>query len=229
MRLVLLHPLPLDGTVWSEEIRSLAPNVVAPNLYGLGSSMEEWAAGVLAMCADEPMILVGNSVGGSCAVEVAQLAPERVRLLVLIGAKAGHRPDPAFRDEALRMLDHDGFDAAWENYWEPLFGPDVSAAVLAAAKAVAQRQPIDEIMNGVRVFHSRPDRSAFIRSLDIPVIVVSGEYDTAPTAASSIELARSLRRGEFHRVDGSGHYVPVEAPTQLAAILRSAMEQLPPI
>jgi pimeloyl-ACP methyl ester carboxylesterase len=226
--LVLLHPLPLDGTIWSEDIRSLASKVVAPTLYGLGSSMEEWAAGVLALCADEPLILVGNSVGGSCAVEVASLAPERVRLLVLVGAKAGHRPDPAFRDGALQTLDHDGFDHGWVTYWEPLFGPAANPDLLATAKSLAKSQPIDAITNGVRVFHSRPDRSAFIRSLDIPIIVVSGKHDTAPSVASSIELASSLRRGEFNQVDESGHYVPLEAPIRLAEIVRAAMDQLPP-
>jgi pimeloyl-ACP methyl ester carboxylesterase len=35
------------------------------------------------------MEIVGNSIGGSRAIEVARLVPERVRMIVLVGTKPG--------------------------------------------------------------------------------------------------------------------------------------------
>jgi hypothetical protein len=49
-------------------------------------------------------VVVGNSVGGSCALEVARAAPDQVEAVVLVGAKAGVRPDPALRAEAVGTL-----------------------------------------------------------------------------------------------------------------------------
>lgn len=69
--------------------------MIRPNLYGLGESLEAWAGGVLDLVSTGPLILVGSSVGGSCALEVARLAPDRVAAVALIGAKAGHRPKRA--------------------------------------------------------------------------------------------------------------------------------------
>ena len=86
MTLVLLHPLPLDGSVWDDEMRALSPRTLAPTLYDLGDTISEWAEAVLDLAGPGPLVLVGNSVGGSCAVEVAHLAPERVRAVVLGGA-----------------------------------------------------------------------------------------------------------------------------------------------
>ncbi len=108
--MVLLHPLPFDGSVWSDEMRSLGQGVIAPTLYDHGDSVESWATAVLDAAAPGPLVVVGNSIGGSCAIEVARLAPKRVKLLVLIGAKAAHRRDPEFRDTAVRLLNDHGME-----------------------------------------------------------------------------------------------------------------------
>lgn len=98
MTVVLLHPLPLDGSVWTKETRTLVPNTLTPTLYDFGDSIEAWTFGVLDVVGSRPLVVVGNSIGGSCAIGVARLAPERVRLIVLVGAKTGHRPEPEFRE-----------------------------------------------------------------------------------------------------------------------------------
>ena len=222
MRVVLLHPLPLDGRVWAASMRTWAGSVVVPSLYALGESMEAWASEVLQSAGPGPLVLVGCSVGGSCAIEVARLAPERVRLLVLVGAKAGHRTEPKLRDEAVRVLSEEGMTGAWLRYWAPLFGPHTDPDVVERARGIAFEQKVDDVIRGVRVFHGRPDRRAFLEALDVPVCVVSGELDRTP--AGSAALAASLRRGSFHRVAGAGHYVPLERPAELTAIVGRAME-----
>jgi pimeloyl-ACP methyl ester carboxylesterase len=88
--------------------RSLKPN----GCQLLGTTLEQWAQGVLALVRNEPLV-VGCSVGGSCALEVARAAPDQVRGIVLVGAKAGVRPDPAFRDKTIRLLTDHGIEAAW--------------------------------------------------------------------------------------------------------------------
>jgi pimeloyl-ACP methyl ester carboxylesterase len=225
MALVLLHPLPLDGTVWSADIIGLRSRVVRPTLYELGDSIESWASGVLDMVGNERMEIVGNSIGGSCAIEVARLAPERVRLIVLVGTKPGHRRDPELRDQALHLLATEGLAGAWTRYWAPLFAPDADPAVVERARELALRQSVEAIMCGVRVFHGRPDRSDFLSSFDGPVVIVSGEHDSATGVAKGTGIADTLRKGKFKRVAGAGHYVPVERPLELAAIIREALEQ----
>ena len=56
--------------------------VLAPDLYGLGSSMDEWARAILAQV-DGDFVVVGASMGGYAALALAGLAPQRVRALVL--------------------------------------------------------------------------------------------------------------------------------------------------
>jgi len=224
MKVVLLHPLPLDSSMWSEEIRNLGQTVLAPDLYELGNSLESWASRVLELAGSGPLVLIGNSVGGSCAVEIARLVPDRVRLLVLIGAKPGHRPDPAFRDAAVELLSEHGMAKGWPTYWEPLFGPNVDPLVLEAARNIAFAQDVDQIIRGVRVFHGRADRSSFLENLDVPVLMVNGEHD--PIFAKGDRLASNLRSGALSVVMGAGHYVPIEQPQLLLSIIQQAMSAL---
>lgn len=215
--LVLLHPLPLTGAAWPEQIRGLDESI-APNLYDFGDNIGDWARGVLDLAGSGPLDVVGNSVGGSCALEVAALAPDRVRSLALIGAKAGHRPEPAFRDEALRVLDEDGLDLAFDKYWAPLFAPGTDPSIIERGRALAHEAGVDAVRRGVVAFHSRPDRHDFAIALDVPVLVVAGEYDIRP--AKTVGLSRPFHNGSYVQLDGCGHYASLEQPVQLANLLK---------
>src|SRR5919199_2880007 len=85
MRVLFLHALPLDERMWEPQ-RAAFPDAVAPRLYGRGASMEGWARSILDEVEGE-LAVVGASMGGYCALEVARQAPERVRGLVLVGAR----------------------------------------------------------------------------------------------------------------------------------------------
>lgn len=221
VKVVLLHALPLDATMWHQVAEGLQYEVVAPDLYQLGPTLQDWAQGVLDLVGRGPLAVVGNSVGGSCAIEVARLAPGAVRHLILIGAKPGHRPDPAYRDAAVRLLETAGIEAAWSRYWAPLVGPTAPADVAESIRRIALAQSIEDLVRGVRVFHGRTDRSAFLSSWTGPVTVVSGEHDLAP--AQSKELAASLKQGQFSLVSGSGHYAPIEAAPRVCKIVRDSI------
>src|SRR5262245_41107688 len=104
LELLFLHALPLDGTMWAGQQHLLPRSTYTPTLYTLGDSVEAWAAAALKLVKGDRLIVIGCSVGGSCALEVAAIAPHRVAALVLIGTKAGHQPDPALHASALKVL-----------------------------------------------------------------------------------------------------------------------------
>lgn len=211
--------------MWRAVAQGVRHEVVAPDLYQLGSTLEDWAVGALRLAGDGPLVVVGNSVGGSCAIEIARLAPAAVRHLVLIGAKPGHRPEPAYRDAAVRLLETGGMEAAWTIYWEPLLGPATASDVVDTASQIAHAQRVTDVIRGVRAFHGRSDRSQFLNEWPGPVTVVSGEYDIAP--ARSRALAAGLRNGRYVMVPGVGHYVPLEDPAAVRALVEDAAADAP--
>jgi pimeloyl-ACP methyl ester carboxylesterase len=230
VRLVLLHALPFGGDMWRAERDLLPGATLAPSLYGLGTTLEEWAHGVLALAGDEPLVVVGCSVGGSCALEVACAAPDQVVGIVLVGAKAGVRPEPAFRDEAVRLLTDHGMEAAWRAYWRPLFGRDTPATVLATAHQLALDQDVDAVIRGVRAFHDRRDLTDFALAWPRPLVVISGDQDRTPTPATAARTTTTVTAAapdrRFHLVRNCGHYVNLERPHRFRALVTHALDQI---
>ena len=197
-----------------------------PTLYSLGLSLEAWAAAALKLAKGNRIIVVGCSVGGSCALEIAVAAPNRVAALVLIGTKARHKPDAAFHASALETLREKGVEAAWDVFWAPLFSRSVNQQMIEDAKRVALRQSALAIARGVGVFHSRPNRDRLLSMLPVPVIVITGADDSAPGLKVSAAQAGSAPHGQLHVVPECGHYVPLERPELLNSILRGVIASL---
>jgi pimeloyl-ACP methyl ester carboxylesterase len=224
LELLLLHALPLDGSMWAAQMRLLPGSTHAPTLYAFGETVEDWAAAALTRVKGDRVIVVGCSVGGSCAIEVAMAAPRRVAALVLIGTKAAHMPDPALHESALRKLRESGMEVAWEHYWAPLFSTSAEAGGVADAKRIALAQSPAAIARGITAFHSRPDRSGFLSTFPRPVVVVTGAEDTAPGPRISGLQAGAAPTGSLCVVPRCGHYVPLERPAELNAILRMLID-----
>lgn len=221
MELLFLHALPLDGSMWAAQMDFLPGRNHAPTLYGFGNRIEEWAAAALQLTESNRLIVVGCSVGGSCALEVATLAPERVAALVLIGTKAAHRPDPALHGEAIGVLKTQGIDAAWDKYWRPLIANPNNHDDI---KRIARRQPLADIKRGVDAFHSRPSREHMLTEFEGPVVIVSGDHDPTPGVTTSAAQAAQTVQGQLHVVPNCGHYVPLEQPEKLNNILQAVIK-----
>lgn len=204
---------------------------IAPDLYGLGDSLGDWASGVLEMAGPGPMIVVGNSIGGSCALEIARRAPDRVAALVLVGTKAGHRPEPQFRDRFIEAFQRDPAGVL-DSWVEQLLGPAAPEGVRRRVHAIADAQRSSDLIRGVRVFHGRPDASDVRERWDEVLVEVRGEDDRAPDLFSPL---RSLRSGpvgstrsddRMEIVPACGHYVNIEAPAAFNAIVREVVRSV---
>lgn len=226
LKLLFLHALPLDGSMWAGQQQLLPGSTYAPTLYPLGDSIEAWAAAVLRIAKGDRLIVVGCSVGGSCAVELAVAAPDRIAALVLIGTKAGRRPDPAQHAAVLETLQENGLEHAWEAMWAPLFSRVASARAIGDAKLIMLRQSPLDVARGVTVFHTRPSRDQFLSAFRFPVIVVTGADDVAPGPAVSKAQADCAQHGRLHVVPECGHYVPLERPEVLNSILLELIDAL---
>ncbi|MFK3781728.1 alpha/beta fold hydrolase [Agrobacterium sp. NPDC089420] len=227
--LLLLHALPLDGSMWAAQLDLLPGATYAPTLYGLGDRVEDWAAEALKLPKGNKIIVVGCSVGGSCALEVAALAPDRVAGVILIGTTAARRVDsrvnPTYADDLQRI----GLKAAWQEWWKPAFSPNTSPAIIAEAEDILMRQPLEDVVRGVRAFHSRQSRGDVLSTFRGPVYVVTGDTDVLPGTSTCADQAASAYNGYLHVIPDCGHYVPMEQPAALNSIIKDLIEQVAPL
>jgi pimeloyl-ACP methyl ester carboxylesterase len=223
LELLFLHALPLDGSMWAAQKQLIPGSTYTPTLYPFGDSIEAWAAAALNIAKGDRLVVVGCSVGGSCALELAVIAPDRVAALVLIGTKVEHRPDPLLHASALQTIQEKGLGEAWKVFWAPLFSHSADRHVIGDGKRIMLRQSPLDVARGITAFHTRSSRHQFLATFARPVIVVTGADDVAPGPKVSKAQADSAQRGLLHIVPECGHYVPLERPENLNSILRGVI------
>src|ERR671935_3018036 len=163
MTVLLLHALPLDERMWEPQ-RDALPDAVMPRLYGRGSSMEGWARGILDEVEGE-FTVVGASMGGYCALEVARQAPERVRGLALVGARVD-ADSPERREgraKTIELIRARGAEGLWEDMRPKLFPPAETDAVAFARELALEQRP-DELVAAVEAIRDRRDPTEVVAS-----------------------------------------------------------------
>lgn len=220
MKVALLHALPLDPRMWEPQREALVgQDVLAPALYGLGETMEEWARAVLELAGDDDVVLVGASMGGYCALAAARLAPERVRGVVLLGSRAeADTPERrAARAETVRRIEAGGAAALWEELGTKLVGPGASAGLVARLRSIALEQEPAGLARAVRAIGGRLDAVDVLERLGPErSLVVSGE-DDALVPPGDVAAPRQVV------LPDCGHLPGLERPDETNELLREAL------
>jgi pimeloyl-ACP methyl ester carboxylesterase len=215
LKIVLLHALPLDERMWEPQRTALeGHDVVAPRLYGRGPTMDAWAESL----ADEiegELIVVGASMGGYAALALARRAPERVRALLLVGARPDADSDErrAGRADTIRLIQNEGPDGLWR-----MMVPKVFSNPSVADKRLLFRDR-DGLIAAVEAIRDRPDSTRLARDFPGPLQFVVGEYENFVTADELAEF-------DIREVRGSGHLVNIERPDEFNDILREFLDRV---
>jgi 3-oxoadipate enol-lactonase len=209
MKVVLLHAFPLDERMWEPQLDVLTDHeTFAPRLYGLGSSIDEWAEAVLQQ-ADGDLVAVGASMGGYCALAMARREPDRVRGLFLAGSRAG-ADSPArriARDEIIRALRERGV----EGWYDGSDNPAPREAVLA--------QSTDDLVTATEVLRDRPDFTDVVSSFRGPLLLAVGDRDELLSVEEARQIVEVAPNGRLEVFDGAGHLISLEQPERFNRVL----------
>lgn len=176
----------------------------------------------------EPVILVGQSLGGHTAMLTAAARPDLVRALVMVEASPGGG-DPAGTAQVERWL------ASWP---VPFASPAAAAGFFGGGPAgAAWAAGLEERADG---WWPRFDLELMARSLAegarrsfwdewrqvaCPTLVVLAESGIIPFEEAS-EMTRTRPDAVMVQVPGAGHDVHLEAPDLLRTALTGFMEML---
>jgi pimeloyl-ACP methyl ester carboxylesterase len=221
MKVVLLHAFPLDERMWEPQLESLRDyEVSTPRLYARGESLDDWAASLLDE-QDGELVLVGASLGGYAALAMTSRAPERVRALALVGARAeGDSPERhAGRAETIALIENGGAEALWENQRPKLLLEDASEEAVDRARELVLARGTDELTEAVRALRDRADNSETFASFERPSLVAVGEGDLFFTPEEAEALAARARHGRFRVFAGAKHLPSLEQPDEFNAAL----------
>jgi 2-succinyl-6-hydroxy-2,4-cyclohexadiene-1-carboxylate synthase len=234
--LLALHGFTENDETWHATLAPLAGEVRCELLPGHGwkpcpelASMTSLAAELATRLPAEGGDLLGYSMGGRLALQLALDHPGRVRRLVLIACHAGIR-DRAGREQRRRrderlaqILEEDGigpFVAWWQS--NPALRPAVALSRSAeeGLRAVRLNQDPLGLAGALRRFGSGAMADLWPRlgTLAMPALLVAGGADRS-YCDQLAEMARLIPHATFAEVPDAGHAVHREQQTALLGLL----------
>lgn len=193
----------------------------------------------------ESCLVLGWSLGGILAMELALRRPQTVRGLILVGTAArprGSHPPVTWQDNVMT-------GAAGVLNWalpahplaialgqKSLFRYLIRQHTPEAYRYLAQRgapaylrtsrYAESALFSAIRAGYNRlPD----IKTLSVPSLMLCGECDRHITAESSLETARALPDCQVHCYPDTAHLFPWEIPTRVNDDIRTWLENRPAI
>ena len=179
---------------------------------------------VLAQMPAQRFALAGLSLGGMLAVEIMQIAADRVDRLALLdtGMRSQNEGERAIRRARIRLAN--------EGHFELVLGLQMSRFI--PAYRLPDKALVDEVMAmcgeiGVEIYKRqeelaavRVDRRPDLPKIKCPTIVVCGRDDAATPLFLSEEMAAAIKGSELIVVEQCGHLVTMEKPEETNTILR---------
>ncbi|MEI8131407.1 MAG: alpha/beta hydrolase [Leptolinea sp.] len=226
---VLLHGLGTEGSSWRYQIQALGAagfRPIALDLPGFGQSKftgERWSIkntarivmDLVTSLSEERFHLAGISMGGTIALQAAIDFPERIKSLALINTFASLRPKRA--GEWYYLL---------RRYVKARFRGAGSQAELTARRIFPK--PEQEILRQELIQHIQQtdpevyksamqalgtfDVRKLIKTLSIPVLVLTGENDTTVPLENQHDLAIGIQNAQQIIIQNAGHGVIIDQP-----------------
>ncbi len=235
---LLIHGHTMDRRIWDPVmpgLRATDLRVLRPDLRGHGLSarpdfgyhVSHHASDMVAVLDDagiDSATVIGYSIGGGVALEMALTSPGRVRGLVLMSPVMPDRPfEAAFMEnlrDVARMARSEGIEAAMLGPWasNPLFEFSFSKAdVREAAMAINRDFPGAEYLATQRDRIERewtvPER---LPEIDVSTVVIAGDRETPGFRAYAEEAAEGIPGARIEFYENCGHLLPLEEPDRVA-------------
>jgi 3-oxoadipate enol-lactonase len=186
------------------------------------------AAGVLDELGWETAHVLGISMGGMVAQELALNHPQRIRTLALGCTYCGGRgsalaPADTINRLSAGMLSGDreaAIRTGFEVNVSPAFAARAGAYDTFRAMALSLPAPVPVIMLQMQAI-AQHDTSARLPSLDLPTLVVHGDQDQMLPVANGRLIASLVPGARLEILEGVGHMFWWEQPQRSAELVRA--------
>ena len=177
----------------------------------------------------ESFALAGLSLGGMLAVEIMQIAPERVTRLALLdtGMRSQNETERAIRHGRIRLAEEGRFDLVlglqMSRFLPAYRLPDkklVDEILAMCGEIGAEIYKKQEAMTAIRV-----DRRPDLPRIACPTVVLCGRDDAATPLLLSEEIAAGIPGAELVVIEECGHLATMERPEETNAVLRRWLEK----
>lgn len=222
MATVLFIPgLVCDGFVWQAAIDKLGdlPHAVAD--ISVQNSIPDMARDLLSQHAGR-LILVGHSLGGRVAMEMARMAHGRISGLALLntGLHTAREGEEAKRQAMIDMGYAQGMAAVAAAWLPGMMNAQTppNPALMAQLTDMVIRMGPDVHARQLRALMTRPDAGASLAYTG-PMLLITGRQDTWSPIAQHKDIRALCPQARLEIIENAGHFAPVEQAETVATLL----------
>ncbi|MFE6502437.1 alpha/beta fold hydrolase [Kitasatospora sp. NPDC057738] len=245
--LVLLHGGLLDRRSWADQLPALLPEyrVIAPDTRGHGASDNagrpfrpaDDLADLLRHLGLGPVTVIGLSMGGTIALDLALEHPELVRALVIsgngtseseftdpwLGELAAHQTAALAEGDAEAWLDSFTSLASGPHRRLDEVDPEVVRRLKEMTRSTVAKHTPDEPQYLVPV----TDTWKRLTGITVPLLAINGGIDSVDHINLAERVVRTVVEGRAVIVEGTGHYPNMERPEEFNSHLLGFLRTLP--
>jgi pimeloyl-ACP methyl ester carboxylesterase len=173
--------------------------------------------------APEKFALVGHSLGGWIAQEIAATAPDRVEKLILVATWARYNERLV---EAIRYFQTQLSEPTLESYLRDnlyfCLHPDrmKDSAFTEAIVAMELEFSREIYRSQSRVMVAENESLSLLNSIACPTLVIHGRQDLIFTLEESRAIVDRVPNARLTIIEDCGHMIPMERPRALTALCR---------
>ncbi|UUZ62155.1 alpha/beta hydrolase [Polaromonas sp. P1-6] len=230
---VMLPGLLCDEAVWEQQTQALADaaNCIVPD-YGLDASITAMARRVLEEVDEPSACVVGHSMGGRIALEMARLAPGRIARIALLDTGFQARPagtsGETEKRERLSLLqlarDH-GMREMGRRWARGMVQPaNLNAPVFEAILSMIERKTPAVFEAQIQALLDRTDAGPVLQALRCPTLLLCGRHDAWSPLTRHREMQAMLPHSELVVIEDAGHMTTMEQPEAVSAALLHWLE-----
>jgi pimeloyl-ACP methyl ester carboxylesterase len=217
MAIVFVPGFMLDREMWLRLEPELAAYGPAHHVdLSHGASIEEMADLAVSALPDR-FILIGFSLGGYVARQIARRIPGRVSALVLVATSArADTPEQSKRKQLAHQLSESSFKGLSPAAIAPSLHPDrrSDTALIDRIRQMGVRLGVDTFRRQSAL--ARTGDLDLLAAIQSPTLVVAAGNDDLRSKAEAAELARGIQDANLIIIKDSGHMIPMEQPAVLA-------------
>ena len=233
--LLLIPGLLCSPRLFAPQVAALADlaEIVVPDWrrapLSIWNSWETAARWIVDQMPPGKFALAGLSLGGMLAVEIMQIAADRVSKLALLdtGMRSQNEAERAVRRARIRLAE--------EGHFELVLGLQMSRFI--PAYRLPDKKLVDAVMAmcseiGVDIYKRqeelaaiRADRRSDLPKIRCPTIVVCGRDDAATPLFLSEEMAKAIPAAALVVIEQCGHLISMEKPEETNLILSTWLKR----
>ncbi|QHS60668.1 alpha/beta fold hydrolase [Chitinophaga agri] len=226
---LLIHGFSENNQIWQHQLDTLSEqfNVIAPDLPGTGNtpvttplsieSMAEYVYGLLQSAGITRATVIGHSMGGYVALALAEKYPSLIQGLGLFHstALADTEEKKEARRKSINMIEKYGNESFVKQTMPNMFSPAYKKEHPEQIESYIQmclQCPQSSQIAYYEAMIRRPDRTAVLSSVSVPVLFVIGKDDNAIPMQQVIPQISLPHISSIHIFEDTGHMGMWEIP-----------------